>query len=93
MKQLTLKLTVMKKLFLLIPLFFISCANREESESDCNCDKIYYNQETYTIVNQYGLIELKSRFKATGAVEKANQCTPTDYMHIGNNSYFKIVCH
>lgn len=83
----------MKKLFLLIPLFFISCGNREESESDCNCDKIYYNQETYTIVNQYGLIELKSRFKATGAVEKANQCTPTDYMKIDDNSYIKIVCH
>ena len=83
----------MKKLFLLIPLFLISCANREESESDCNCDKIYYNQETYTIVNQYGLIELKSRFKATGAVEKANQCTPTDYMKIDNDSYIKIVCH
>ncbi len=83
----------MKKLFLLIPLFLISCANREESESDCNCDKIYYNQETYTIVNQYGLIELKSRFKATGAVEKANQCTPTDYMQIDNNSYIKIICH
>ena len=83
----------MKKLFLLIPLFLISCANREEEESDCNCDKIYYNLEYYTIVNQYGLIELKSRFKATGAVEKANQCTPTDYMHIGNNMYFKIVCH
>ena len=83
----------MKKLFLLIPLFLISCANREEEESDCNCDKIYYNLEYYTIVNQYGLIELKSRFKATGAVEKANQCTPTDYMHIGNNRYFKIVCH
>ena len=81
----------MKKLFLLIPLFFISCGNREES--DCNCDKIYYNIEYYTIVNQYGLIELKNRFKATGAVEKANQCTPTDYMQIGNNSYIKIVCH
>lgn len=83
----------MKKLFLLIPLFLISCSNREEEESDCNCDKIYYNLEHYTIVNQYGLIELKSRFKATGAVEKANQCTPTDYMKIDNDSYIKIVCH
>ena len=81
----------MKKLFLLIPLFLISCGNREES--DCNCDKIYYKLEYYTIVNQYGLIELKSRFKATGAVEEANQCTPTDYMKIDNDSYIKIVCH
>ena len=81
----------MKKLFLLIPLFLISCGNREES--DCNCDKIYYKLETYTIVNQYNQVELKSRFVRTGAVEKANQCTPTDYMQIYDKSYFKIVCH
>lgn len=81
----------MKKLFLLIPLFLISCGNREEI--DCNCDKIYYDLEYYTIVNQDGLIEFKSRFKSTGAVEKANQCTPTDYMKIDDNSYIKIVCH
>lgn len=80
----------MKKLFLLIPLFLISCGNREES--DCNCDKIYYNLEYYTIVNQYGLIELKSRYKATGVVEKANQCTPTDYMKISDTYYYKINC-
>ena len=81
----------MKKLILLIPLFLLSCENRE-SENNCDCKKVYYEKQYYTIVNQNNQVLFLSRFVSTGVVEKSYQCTSTDFVKISETYYYKINC-
>ena len=81
----------MNKLILLIPLFLLSCENRE-SENNCDCKKVYYERQYYTTVNQYNQVLLLSRFVSTGVVEKSYQCTSTDYVKISEMYSYKINC-
>ncbi len=81
----------MKNLLVLLFVFLLSCSTDNESISGCECEKQVYK---HTLVSMDGVIPNWGYVHQYNEYDSSLNCDDEtqDYIFMGNNFYYNVVC-